>query len=398
MSRIEDSRGFVVIANEDGQITHILRDDIHIFDEYDSLPTLLELMDSESVSKAESFLSAIRTEKAIYGWEMNLVIDGKVTLVYFVGAAHQNEILLIASTDPYGTHSYFDELIRINNDQVNAFRTALKDVFLMSTSESEQVEEMYTRFMQLNNELAAMQRDLARKNRELIKLNEQKSRFIGMMAHDLRSPLTSIVLLSDFVLLGSKERLALDEIEALEQITKMSKYMANIIGDLLDLSVIESGHLTLKKERKSIAESIQRCVKLNQLIADKKEITIIFRQEGDIPELMMDVSKIDQVINNLISNAIKYSPENTTIIITLWSQNGKVIVDVADEGQGIPKDELGQIFTPYGKTTAKTTGGEKSIGLGLIIVKKIVEAHKGTIMVRSEPQNGATFSFTIPIE
>ncbi|MBD3406214.1 MAG: GHKL domain-containing protein [Candidatus Lokiarchaeota archaeon] len=398
MSRVKASRGFVIITDNHGQISDVLRDDLELFDSEKDFPKLIDIMDNESKSKAESFLSALRTEQAIYGWEMNILLHGEITLVYFVGARHQNNLLLIGSTDPYGTHSYFDELVQINNEQVNAFRRALKDVFMATLSETQQIEEIYTRFMELNNELASMQRNLARKNRELEKLNEQKNKFIGMMAHDLRSPLGSIYLLSEFILMSGKERLSEDEKEALEQIVQMSEYMSNIISDLLDISVIESGNLSLDLQKADISESIQRCIKLNQLFADEKSISIISSQKGgDIPVTMMDISKVDQVINNLLSNAIKYSPRSTTIRIVTQVVDKTIVIDVSDEGQGIPKRELGRLFKPYGKTSIETTGGEKSTGLGLMIVKRIVEEHGGNIWVESVYGKGSTFSFSIPI-
>jgi signal transduction histidine kinase len=118
---------------------------------------------------------------------------------------------------------------------------------------------------------------------------------------------------------------------------------------------------------------------------------------NEIPPIGFDQNKIEQVLNNLISNAIKYSHPHTTITIEVLKEKAFVVTNVIDQGQGIPQDELPHVFKAFQKTSTKPTAGEKSTGLGLAIVKKIVEGHQGEIGVESEVGKGSTFFFKLPL-
>jgi signal transduction histidine kinase len=113
--------------------------------------------------------------------------------------------------------------------------------------------------------------------------------------------------------------------------------------------------------------------------------------------VLVDVPKIEQVLNNLISNAGKFSASNSTVEVRAYKNDTEIVISVKDEGQGIPADEVDRLFIPFGNLSVKSTGGEQSTGLGLAIVKRIVEGHKGRIWVQSEVGVGSTFSFSLPL-
>jgi two-component system sensor histidine kinase/response regulator len=132
------------------------------------------------------------------------------------------------------------------------------------------------------------------------------------------------------------------------------------------------------------------------VIAHKKNIRIHFKCREKVPEVLFDKPKIEQVLNNLISNAVKFSKPDTVINVSIFSDHSDVTVSVADNGPGIPYSEQKLLFKPFEKLSVKSTAGESSTGLGLSIVRNIIVAHGGKIWVESEEGKGSTFYFTLP--
>lgn len=248
-------------------------------------------------------------------------------------------------------------------------------------------------------ELEEYHKNLELKVEELQNLNEQKNRFLGMAAHDLRNPLATIRGLSEFLLEddSNKEELSEeDSKEFLQIINSTSHEMLHLVNDLLDVSQIESGKFDLCIDQSDISELIKKRAVLLRIMAAKKKITLDIHTES-VLVCQMDKERIAQVIDNLISNAIKFSPKKTTVRIETAADGAMAKVTVQDQGPGINENERHKLFGEFQKLSARPTGGEKSSGLGLAIAKKIVEAHKGEIGVENTNGKGSTFYFTIPL-
>lgn len=229
--------------------------------------------------------------------------------------------------------------------------------------------------------------------RHLAELNDQKNKFLGMAAHDLRNPLTTIRGMSDMLL-----EMELDEETRqsfLKTISTVSNEMFNLINDLLDVSVIESGKFDLQLVATDISVLAKNRINLIMLSADQKGIDLTV-DLGDVPRIMIDPNRIGQVIDNLLTNALKFSNSGTKVSLSTRLTDGKVVIAVTDQGQGIADEEQGQLFGSFQKLSARPTADERSTGLGLSIVKKIVEAHEGQISVRSKVGIGSTFSVSLP--
>jgi signal transduction histidine kinase len=239
---------------------------------------------------------------------------------------------------------------------------------------------------------------LAKQNELLTELNEQKNIFLGMAAHDLRNPIGSIKSLSALMLEIHQTLKPEETIEFLQMMNSASVHSLRLINDLLTISKIEAGKLELKKEKVNYDDFLQGIIKINQFFARNKKMSLHLHSDDNIPPLLLDKDKIGQVLDNLISNAIKYSFPETRINIKVEFKNNQVITHVIDQGQGIPQNELPMIFHEFQKTSVKSTGGEVSTGLGLAIVKKIVERHGGEISVKSEVGKGSDFFFSLPAE
>jgi signal transduction histidine kinase len=142
---------------------------------------------------------------------------------------------------------------------------------------------------------------------------------------------------------------------------------------------------------------VQRNVELNGILAGKKQIALELVDETPIVPMEVDGPRIEQVLNNLIGNAIKFSHPGTTIRVELAQNEESATISVRDQGEGIPAGELEKLFQPFQKTSTRSTRGEQGAGLGLAIVRKIVEEHGGRIAVRSEVGIGSTFTVTLPM-
>ncbi|AUX41210.1 two-component hybrid sensor and regulator [Sorangium cellulosum] len=258
-----------------------------------------------------------------------------------------------------------------------------------------------------NRQLVQMHEELAAKNAELIRLNEEKNRFVGMAAHDLRNPLGVILGYSDFMLMTHRRGapgslLQEGGVEIVEMIRSSSKFMLSLINDLLDVSMIELGKLNLDRKSTDVVQLVESNVALNMVLAGQKSMRLVVESDERVPRVDVDVHKLEQVLNNLISNAIHYSPPGTTIHVRVRSARAtpgttEVIVSVQDEGPGIAPEDIGKLFRPFGRARTVSTGGERSTGLGLAIAQRIVEGHGGRIWVESVVSQGATFFVALPV-
>ncbi len=290
-------------------------------------------------------------------------------------------------------------LIRINNEQANALRAALKDASLQVRAQADRDGRYYDELSQLNNELATAQRELAKTNAELSRLSDQKSRFLGMAAHDLRNPLEVILIYSEFLLAEAAPALPAEQVRFIETIRASSDFMLRLVEDLLDLARIESGRLDLDLAPTDLAALVERNAALNRALAARKGIGIDLAIEpgaGGPFTMMIDPTKIEQVLNNLTGNAVKFSPSGSAVEIRLAREGGRVTLAVADRGPGVPADEFDALFRPFERTRVRSTGGETSTGLGLAIVQRIVEGHGGEIRVSDRPSGGAVFLVALP--
>ncbi len=227
----------------------------------------------------------------------------------------------------------------------------------------------------------------------LLELDNQKNKLLGMAAHDLRNPISSIMGFSKMLLTGTLD--SGSQQEFLTIIHQVSQEMLVMLNDLLDISVIESGKFDLRLENTDLVELIQYRLRLNANNATEKKMRIHLEVPAE-QYLVFDRQRVGQVIDNLISNAIKYAPPDTQIWVELESNEENVTVFVTDEGPGIPPKQKDRLFGTFAKLGVKPTGGEKSTGLGLAIVKKIIESHGGSVGVDSQPGR-CRFYFSLPL-
>jgi len=235
----------------------------------------------------------------------------------------------------------------------------------------------------------------ARAVRELREVNALKDRFLGIAAHDLRSPLTALRGLSEMML-----EMKLDASQGKEfllEINKTSDDMLRLVNDLLDVAVIESGKLDIRLRPGDFGKLVQSRIRLLLPSAQKKGISVTVDTPGTLSGVF-DSDRCSQVVDNILSNAIKFTPPNTNVHVRAFEEGGSIVFAVRDEGPGVAAEDREKLFGTFQKLKARPTGGEKSTGLGLAIVKKIVDAHHGSIDVINLPAGGAEFSVRLPKE
>jgi len=259
------------------------------------------------------------------------------------------------------------------------------------------VQTDVTRRVESERTMKRLQRRLRSRNRELAGLNELKNELLGMAAHDIRNPLTTILWSCDALLDRLVGPMSEKQGTVTRRIKDAANYMLHLVNELLDVSKIESGKLELNRTVCNMAGLIKELSPIYRQRGNSKEIAVCTKtRAGDTAQVEVDRDKIQQVLDNLVSNAIKFSESGTRVDLIVETDRDSVVVSVRDRGQGIPESEQEKLFRPFSRTSVRATRGEKSTGLGLAICRKIVEAHGGSISVRSEVGKGSVFAFRLP--
>ncbi|MBO0796908.1 MAG: DUF4118 domain-containing protein [Ktedonobacteraceae bacterium] len=247
-------------------------------------------------------------------------------------------------------------------------------------------------------ELQDYAQELETINSKLEDANQTKDRFLSIASHELKTPITSIrgqAQLAHRRL--SKQKSLPDELEAvqtaLERINNQTTRLTSLIDELLDVSSIRNGKAELRKRRCDLREVCREVVEDQRLLTDR---SILMEMPPDPVNLSIDQDRISQVLVNLVSNAVKYSPEEKPVEVCMQQQPEDVLVCVRDHGKGIPQDQQKRIFETFYRTPDAEASTRQGLGLGLAISKEIVERHNGQIWCESEPGKGSTFFVKLP--
>ncbi len=273
-----------------------------------------------------------------------------------------------------------------------------------SNADSEQtIRALQQKIDELTTANLALQEQLAR-----------KEQFTAMIAHELRSPLTSIISYAQMLIRTSNTssekstnhtngRQRSTSIQrASNVIFSQGRRLARLVNDLLDSSHLTSGKFTLVRENCDIVVLVSELLDLMRPVAPYH--TLVLDAPATAVTGYFDGGRIQQVLGNLLDNAIKYSDEQTTITVRIWTSSDKVHVSVHNQGTSIPSAEVGLLFQPYSRLPAATAGTRRGVGLGLHIARSIIEAHGGELRLeprtddsQAEISKGTTFSFTLPL-
>lgn len=261
-----------------------------------------------------------------------------------------------------------------------------------------EVEENFLRTVhESQQEILAMNEALTAANTQLQELDRMKDAFLSMVTHELRTPLTVISGITEMLETGIYGELIPEQSEQIRQIALQAHRLRQLVNDLLDLSKMEAGMMRLRREMldpHSLAAAV-----VEQLSTVAAQASVILRNQipYDLPEINCDGLRIEQVLTNFISNAIKFTSAGGQVTISAEAIPQYVRFSITDTGRGIPPEALPRVFDKFFQVQTSTESGAKGTGLGLAIVKHIVELHGGQVSVESEVGKGSRFSFTLPV-
>lgn len=246
-------------------------------------------------------------------------------------------------------------------------------------------------------ESALFYEELKKTNIKLEKLERLKSEFISIVSHELRTPITSIKSSLDMMISGRMGEITDAQGNFLNLAKRNVDRLSGIINDLLDLSKIEAGKMEYRFEPCNILEPIKFVISSFEHLAQKKEISLKLDAEKENYEICADSGRLEQIVTNLVSNAIKFTPEKGRIKVKIEETDGLIKVSIADSGIGIKEEDMPKVFDKFQQIENSLDRKVGGTGLGLPIAKQLIEAHGGEIWFESEYQKGTTFIFTIPI-
>jgi signal transduction histidine kinase len=302
---------------------------------------------------------------------------------------------IVKSNDELGELS--DSFVKMA-DQLKVVRQKVDEINLKQKEEIErQTSELKIKVEELEKVKTAvynMMDDLTESNINLKQIDVAKSEFLNIVSHELKTPLTALVAHLD-VLDDLKSNLSEQELHSLDAIRRNASNLRLLIGNILEISRMESGKFELTKNKMDIKKIILDVTENLKILSKQKNIEII-NELDDLPEFEFDDTRIKEVLNNLLTNALKFT-EQGSIIVKAEKIDDFVNVSVKDTGIGIPEDKIKNLFTKFYQVDASISRRYGGTGLGLSITKKIVEAHGGKMSVESKLGEGTKFSFTLPL-
>jgi signal transduction histidine kinase/CheY-like chemotaxis protein len=259
---------------------------------------------------------------------------------------------------------------------------------------AEAVREYETEYARKEREAHA----LAQVNDELRRLDELKSEFLAMVSHELRTPLTAIIGYSRLLIRQVHGPLSPKQLEHQEAIFRGAQRLTNLINDLLDVSRLEAGRIELQPRPTELKHVVEQVIQVVGVAAHGKQIRLDNAIGAGLPPVHVDPSRLQQILVNLLGNAVKFTPPGGVVRVAAGRHQEQVWVAVEDTGVGIPGDELARIWDPFYQVESPMRRRHGGSGLGLALVRRLVELHGGLVRAESEGENrGSRFSFTLPV-
>jgi PAS domain S-box-containing protein len=227
--------------------------------------------------------------------------------------------------------------------------------------------------------------------------NRTKNEFLANMSHELRTPLNSVIGFSDMLLGGAGGELSEKQLRYLTNISNSGKHLLSIINEILDISRIESGEMTINKQKILLGEVYEEIHSILKQLADNKSIDFQMPLESEETYVYADKVKLKQIFYNLVTNAIKFTEKGGSVLIDSTIDDKFVHISVIDNGIGIDSEGMKRLFNPFVQLDSSESRKYEGTGLGLALSKELVNLHGGDIWAESEPGKGSTFTFTIPV-
>ena len=310
----------------------------------------------------------------------------------------RDRVIGVISVESYRKHAFSNDDIILMTAIANQAAVAIENAQLYKDLEG-LTYALEQRVMERTNELRET-------NLRLMAADRSKNQFLANMSHELRTPLNSIIGFSSVLLESARNALAPRLYKFLENIHTAGNHLLELINDILDLSKIEAGKMELRTDTFDLRETIAAVERVMKGFASQANVRIDTRIDPAVPKVRLDEGRLKQILFNLLSNAVKFSPQGGAVSIDIrFLDKGNspigldsIRIDVADQGIGIPADELQRIFVEFYQTEDGRRARKGGTGLGLSLTRNFVELHHGTIDVQSTPGAGSTFTLVLPVD
>jgi signal transduction histidine kinase len=380
--------GAAVLCSQDGAIERVIRDDLGAFPPSCIGKPFPLSLERDSFKKGLDFIAEAKQSGAAFDYELSAPTAKGPLALHFAAALSDGLITIVCERDRSKLYSALEDLADALAERLVREREQARVDALREKNSLEAISE-------LNNELVDMQRELARKNARLQELSALKDRFVGMAAHDLRSPLTAISMYTDFLQNSVDELSSGRRQEYLAIIKNSVDFMVGLIESLLDIADMESGELRIERQKLNLRLLAQNYADRMEPLATARGIRLECALEEPGP-FFADPIRIEQLLANLVGNSLKYVPSGGRVRLSLAKEGDGALIAVEDNGPGISPEEQKRLFGYFSRGSAKSPHGEKSTGLGLAICKRIVEGHGGSIRLMSEPGSGTSVRVWLP--
>ncbi len=289
----------------------------------------------------------------------------------------------------------FATVLSVWSDRLQALELELQYQRLESAAREAEGEAQAARVLKQQRQLTEQNVLLEEKNRELGRAHQLKAQFLASMSHELRTPLNAIIGFSDLLLEGLHGPMTEAQQDPLHDIRSAGRHLLSLINDILDLSKIEAGRMTLRKEPVALADSVHEAMHMVEALAKKRGVEC-HMQLDETARVCGDALRLRQIVLNLVANAVKFTPRGGRVDLRLAVDGPLVSLEVADTGIGISKAHQAQVFEAFHQVDDGTARFTEGTGLGLALVTRLLEPMGGRISVISDLGQGATFRVELP--
>jgi signal transduction histidine kinase len=386
----------IVRCRADGLVIEVLRSPLGLNGRLLPGLPLAGIAAASSRPKMFNLLRKIVGSGAALGWELDIAFaNGTFPLLFSGYNAHDCILIMGSAKSRLMTELYWDLAKMTNEDSDTGQNQLAKSSEATGRTNGLQIS-IEERLTLLRTELLRLQEELVRKNIDLEKQKIDKFQELGMAAHGLRNPATSILAASEYLLEDAGETLATEHVTLLRGVVQSSLSILRMIDNILDVSTIECGMLKVNLAPADLVSVVKQAVLVNQHEADRKGIRLDTAYESSALVVDLDSIKFGQVIDNLVNNAIKFSDRGGRVEIRVSTGGNVASVSVLDSGLGISADRIETLFQPFQSGRYVDGSSKPGSGLGLAISRRMVEAHGGTIQVNSKLGEGSAFTVTLP--
>ncbi len=389
------SAQLALLCDRDGVVQHWLHDGIGASEVHPENCTFVRLLHESNQVKGLNFLSTLTGKRVAADWDLCFAVPGGgIEVLHVAGSWCDKGALVLAGNATSSLQSLCNDVRELHPDVASAC-----DKIAAEFQADEKIDDtaVYAQLMQMYNDFARMQREFASQNAKLIRLADEKEDMLNIAVHDLRSPLNAISLLASSVEQLAQDRLTDREVSLLNRIVDTAGEMGTTVTRILDDAKHDPSGPVVEFVPGDMHALVAARIELLGALATRKSIEIKLLCEDELPPIPFDRTHMPHVVDNVLGNAIKFSPTGGDVEIHLHKNGDEMVLEFCDRGEGIPAGEDKLIFNSFETGSVRPTDGEASNGLGLAICRSIVAAHNGTIVADNRDGGGAVFRITLPL-